>query len=216
MPAKATATWLPRVLFESALIVVSILVALGLDEWREDRQDDETVQLALSNFASELRQNQARVEYAAPFNRGLRSVLHDRYQDDDIESVEDFVNMVESYTPVALQSTAWETALATGSLAKMDYSLVSALSLTYSLQNRYQLASRSGMADLTSPQNLSEEKLNLAVYNSIRYLDDITGMEEELGVIYSEAFSVIQTARTTLADEATGQYHMEARDTSQP
>jgi len=215
MPAKSSPTWLPRVLFESALIVISILVALGLDEWRDDRQDEETVQLALSNFASELRQNQARVEDAAPFNRGLRSVLRNHYQDDDIESVEEFVNMVESYAPVVLQSTAWETALATGSLAKMDYNLVSALSLTYSLQNRYQLASRSGMADLTSPQNLSEEKLNLAMYNSIRYLDDITSMEEELGVIYDEAFAVIQTARMELVNEADPQGHMEARDTSQ-
>ncbi len=42
--------------------------------------------------------------------------------------------MAESYTPVILQSAAWETALATGSLAKMDYNLVSALSQTYSLQ----------------------------------------------------------------------------------
>jgi hypothetical protein len=215
MPAGATSTWLPRVLFESALIVVSILVALGLDEWREDRQDEETVQLALSNFSSELRQNQARVEDAAPFNRGLRSVLRDRYQDEDIESVEEFVNMIESYAPVVLQSTAWETALATGSLAKMEYNLVSALSLTYSLQNRYQLLSRSGMAELTSPQNLSHDKLNLAIYNSIRYLDDVTSMEEELGVIYNEAFTVVQTAQSELADDDNRQSHMEARDTSQ-
>ncbi len=215
MSAKTTATWLPRVLIESTLIVLSILVALGLDEWREDRQDEENVQLALSNFVSELRQNQARIEDAAPFNRGLRNVLRNRYQTDDIRSVDEFVNMVESYVPVVLQSAAWETALATGSLAKMEYSLVSALSLTYSLQNRYQLVSRSGMTELTSPQNLSEEKLNLAVYNSIRYLDNITSMEEELGVIYEEAYLVIQPARTTETDAENRQVHMEARDTTQ-
>ncbi len=215
MPAKATAVWLPRVLVESALIVLSILVALGLDEWRENRQDEETVQLALSNFASELRQNQARVDDAAPFNRGLRSVMRNRYENGEIESVDEFVNMVESYAPVVLQSTAWETALATGSLAKMQYNLVSALSLTYSLQNRYQLISRLGMTELTSPQNLSEEKLNLAVYNSIRYLDNITRMEEELGVIYDEAFLVIQTAMTTTAGEQSRRNYMEARDTTQ-
>jgi len=215
MPAKTTADWLPRVLFESTLIVLSILVALGLDEWRGDRQDEETVQLALSNFASELRQNQARVDDAAPFNLGLRSVLRNRYEHGDIGSIDEFVNIVESYAPVVLQSTAWETALATGSLAKMEYNLVSALSLTYSLQNRYQLVSRLGMAELTSPQSLSEEKLNLVVYNSIRYLDNITSMEEELGVIYDEAFLVIQSARTTIADEENHQYHVEARDTTQ-
>ncbi len=215
MSAKTTATWLPRVLFESTLIVLSILVALGLDEWRENREDEENVQLALSNFASELQQNQARIEDAAPFNRGLRNVLRNRYQTDDIRSVDEFVNMIESYVPVVLQSAAWETALATGSLAKMEYSLVSALSLTYSLQNRYQLVSRSGMTELTSPQNLSEEKLNLAVYNSIRYLDNITSLEEELGVIYEEAFLVIQPGRATETDAENRQVHMEARDTTQ-
>ena len=215
MPTKATAVWLPRVLFESALIVLSILLALGFDEWQENREDEENVQLALSNFASELQQNKSRVEDAAPFNQGLRNVLRHRYETDHIGSVDDFINIVGSYAPLALQSTAWETALATGSLAKMDYNLVSALSLTYNLQNRYQLAGRSGMAELTSPQNLSEENLNLAVYNSIRYLESITSMEEELSVIYSEAFSVIQTARMTEAAEEDRQSHMEARDTTQ-
>lgn len=215
MAAKSTSVWLPRVLFESALIVLSILVALGLDEWRENREDEETVQLALSNFVREIQQNQASVEDSAPFNQGLRSVLRNRYQTGDIGSVDEFVNMVESYAPAVLQSTAWETALATGSLAKMEYDLVSALSLTYSLQNRYLLASRTGMTELTSPQNLSEEKLNLAVYNSIRYLNDITSMEEELGVIYNEANSVIQLAMTAGPRDTDDQVHMEARDTTQ-
>jgi len=215
MAAKSTSVWLPRVLFESALIVMSILVALGLDEWRENREDEETVQLALSNFVREIQQNQASVEDSAPFNQGLRSVLRNRYQTDDIGSVDEFVNMVESYAPAVLQSTAWETALATGSLAKMEYELVSALSLTYSLQNRYLMASRSGMAELTSPQNLSEEKLNLAVYNSIRYLNDITSMEEELGVIYNEAFAVVQMAMMADPRKQDDQVHMEARDTTQ-
>lgn len=215
MPANTTTVWLPRVLFESALIVLSILVALGLDEWRENREDEETVQLALSNFASELQQNQARVEDAAPFNQGLRNVMRNRYESNDIGSVTEFVNMVESYAPVVLQSTAWETALATGSLAKMDYHLVSALSLTYSLQNRYQLFGRSGMAELTSPQNLSDEKLDLAVYNSIRYLDNITRMEEELRVVYSEAYSVVQAARTSQFDDESRHAQLDPAGTSQ-
>ena len=194
MPSKALSVWLPRVLFESALIVVSILVALGLDEWRDKRQDEEVIRHALSSFMSEIRQNKARVEDAAPFNQGLRNVLSRHYVDDDISSVDEFVTMVESYSPVVLQSTAWDTALATGSLAKMNYNLVSALSLTYSLQNRYMMTNRSGMSELTSPQNLAEGRLKLAVYNSIRYLDNVTGMETELGVVYDEAMTVIQSA----------------------
>jgi hypothetical protein len=201
MASRATSVWLPRVLFESMLIILSILVALGLDEWREERQNAENIQHALANFIAEIEQNKARVEDAAPFNQGLRHVLSRRQQVQAIESVSTFINIVESYNPVVLQSTAWETAIATGSLAKMDYNLVSALSLTYSLQNRYQQVSRTGMMELTSPQNLSAEKLDLAVYNTIRYLDDVTSMETELGGVYSEASAVLRAARTELLPE---------------
>lgn len=182
-------------MFESMLIVVSILFALYLDEWRDDRQDAENIEDALAYFVSEIQLNRARVEDAAPFNQGLRHVLSRRQEVHAIESVETFVNIFESYNPVVLQSTAWETAIATGALAKMDYKLVSALSLTYSLQNRYQQVSQNGMAEMTSPQNLSEEKLHLAVYNAIRYLDTVTGMETELGAVYAEAESVLLSAK---------------------
>jgi hypothetical protein len=74
----------------------------------------------------------------------------------------------------------------------MDYNLVAALSLTYSLQGRYQQANRSGVTELTSPQNLADGRLKLSVYNSVRYLDSITAMESELGVVYDEASSVLR------------------------
>jgi len=194
MASKALSTWLPQVIIESVLIVVSILVALGLDEWREKREDEEFVRTALSNFLIEVRQNKNRVEDAAPFNKGLRQVLSQHYVNEDITTVDEFVNMVEIYSPAGLQSTAWDTALATGSLAKMEYNLVTALSLTYSLQSRYDSTTHSGMSDLTSPQHLSEDNLKLAVYNSIRYLDEVTSMETELGIIYVEAALIIEAA----------------------
>ncbi|MCH8135706.1 MAG: hypothetical protein IIB77_06990 [Proteobacteria bacterium] len=194
MPKKQTPVWLPRVLFESALIVASILAALAFDEWREDRQDDEIMQFALLNFSAEIRQNKMRMDDTAPFNSGLRQVVARHYRDDDVRSVDEFVNMVASYSPARLQSTAWDTALATGSLAKMEYELVAALSMTYSLQNRYVFVTGTGLRELTSPQNLSDRNFRLAIYNSLRYLDDVIGMEAELGGTYIEATSVIDAA----------------------
>ncbi len=216
MASRAISEWLPRVMFESMLIVVSILFALYLDEWRDDRQDAENIEHALANFVSEIQQNRARVEDAAPFNQGLRHVLSRRQEVRAIESVATFVNIFESYNPVVLQSTAWETAIATGSLVKMDYNLVSALSLTYSLQNRYQQVSRNGMAEMTSPQNLSQDKLDLAVYNAIRYLDDVTRMETELGVVYAEAESVIVSAKQILKEDSPSQIESIAQDLANP
>lgn len=202
MASRSASEWLPQVLIESALIVISILVALGLDEWRDERQDAEVVQQALANFIVEISQNKMRVEDAMPFNEGVFSVLAGHYVEDDIESVDEFVNLMESYSPAALQSTAWDTALATGSLAKMDYNLVTALSLTYNLQTRYQLATRAGMKDLTSPLNLSDENLRLATYNSVRYLGEVTSMEMELDVTYVEATMVIEAALKSMQENS--------------
>ncbi|MEX2496226.1 MAG: hypothetical protein WD448_09070 [Woeseia sp.] len=50
--------------------------------------------------------------------------------------------------------------------------------------------SRGGLADFTSSQLL----LDLAIFNSVRYLEDITLMEAELGVVYQEVESVIRTS----------------------
>jgi hypothetical protein len=201
MPNSATSVWLPRVIFESALITVSILLALGLDEWRETRQTEDTIRQALSNFLSEISQNKARVDDAAPFNKGLHDVIEQRAASGEITSTSQFISIMDSYSPVVLQSTAWETALATGSLADMDYSLVSALSLTYGLQSRYEQTNREANARLTSPQTVSTDTLDLAIYNSLQYLEDVTAMETELGVVYVEASSVIRAAYMDLSGE---------------
>ena len=74
----------------------------------------------------------------------------------------------------------------------MDYGLVSALSLTYGLQSRYEQTNRGAISRLTSPQVLSNDTLDLAVYNSLQYLEDVTSMETELAVVYSEATAVIE------------------------
>ena len=143
-------------------------------------------------------------------------MLSRRHKNGDIKSINEFVDAVESYSPVVLQSTAWETALATGSLAKMDYSLVSALSLTYGMQNRYQQTIRTGMSDLTSPQNLSAEKLELAIYNSVRYLNEVTKMETELAVVFEEVEAVIRNAWVDIDDEAIEEIKSWSRDAAHP
>lgn len=200
MPNSTFSVWFPRVLFESALITVSILLALGLDEWREDRQDEETVEIAMSNFLREIRQNKARVDDAAPFNRGLRNVLAQRFDDHAVGSPREMIDILESYNTVVLQSTAWETALATGSVTIMEYNLVSALSLTYGLQSRYLEATSDGLSSLVRPQDMTPEQFDVLVNNATRYLDNVVSMETELSVVYGELETIILDAWARMND----------------
>ena len=94
MSGKDTSDWLPRVLFESALIVMSILVALGLDEWRENREAAETVSQALLNFDREIRQNQAQIE------QDIRDTLNNIGLDQDDAMLRQYAEQViRNYDP---------------------------------------------------------------------------------------------------------------------
>ena len=44
--------------------------------------------------------------------------------------------------------------------------------------------------------------VELAVYNSIRFLDEVTQMETELGIVYSEAAAVVRSAIGVGNDES--------------
>jgi hypothetical protein len=47
-PRRAALPWLPRVLVESVLIVFSVLLALALDQWFQERERAATAQTARS------------------------------------------------------------------------------------------------------------------------------------------------------------------------
>src|SRR5690606_9997973 len=72
---SGTPEWLLRVSIESVLIMVSILLALGVDEWRDGRDYRELAQQSLQIFALEIEQNLAMMNETLPYHIGLRDVV---------------------------------------------------------------------------------------------------------------------------------------------
>jgi hypothetical protein len=75
-PGSSRLPWLPRVLFESLLIILSVVLALFLDDWREDRERAERVAQARGHFVREVCANRTRLvsdEYL-PYHRRVREV----------------------------------------------------------------------------------------------------------------------------------------------
>jgi len=125
--------WIVKGLVESIFVVGSILMALAVDQWSQDRDFAELADQSLGIFEREILQNQARVEDVAPYHQGIRDILAQMRQLPDRGM--DLRNIMEGLTPPVLLNTAWETSLATGALTHMDFEVVSALSLTYSIQD---------------------------------------------------------------------------------
>lgn len=191
MEAKL-ASWLPRTIVESALIVISILLALTLDEWQEDLEIQELIDRSIVNFQNELTQNKSRIEDIGVYHRGVLQVLQRRTFVSDSQSLEEFRNIMEALQPIVLTSSAWETAVATGALGRMEYELVSALTLTYNTQLRFDDDYRSTLRLLLSPINLNKENLPITTYNAGRFVTDVTSAESELSVYYAQTLELIK------------------------
>ena len=184
--------WLSRTLFESFLIVISILLALTVAAVQEDREVEELVIRSLASFKYEISQNRSRIDDIYPFHLGLHSVLTELEAKEGSSSAEEFRNILDSFQSAVLLTSAWETALATGALTHMDYEIVSALSLTYSIQNRFQEMHNTGLGDLLSAENFLKENLAATTFVAIRYMGDVTRAESELQVVYQQALELIE------------------------
>ncbi len=183
-------SWMLRVVIESFFIVLSILAALAVDNWSEDKRHQELANQSLRIFERELRQNLARIEDVAPYHSGLRSVVAEALANP--EQAADMRSIVEGLKPTVLLNTAWQTALATGALTHIDVETVSALSLTYSIQERFREHARTALPRINIAGDPPPAELERMVYQTYAYLNDLVTGEQELRGVYEQAIELIK------------------------
>jgi hypothetical protein len=134
-----TRSWLPKVLVESLLIVFSILLALAVDEWREDRQTEKRVAQALESFTGEIQRNRKAVAKVLPYHELLHRHFLELAASGKVRSAKDFMASKDfkGFAPVSYESTVWRTAVATGILTDLDFETASRLSRLYTVQDDY-------------------------------------------------------------------------------
>jgi len=181
--------WLAEVLVQSVMIVLSILLALWVDEWKQHRAEQQLAAVSLSNSLHEVQQNQARLDDILPYHRGVRSMVKELEAGHTIRTPTDFESAVgvDGLRPPFLLATAWQTAVATGALQHIDYETVSALSLTYTLQDRFREESRSGIQSMLQASNFQPGHAEGALRSADIFLNDVVTNEEELRATYAQA-----------------------------
>lgn len=131
----AAPPWLARVLVESTLIIFSVLLALALDQWLENRERTAAAQAALVSIQSELEANIRSVERARENHRAIRDSLV-RYASLN-EALPPRVYLGGIFNPAPTYAVAWESARETGVLGDLSYELVLELSRVHAEQSRY-------------------------------------------------------------------------------
>jgi hypothetical protein len=194
--------WFAEVAVQSIMIVLSILLALWVDQWKQRRTEHELAIASLSNFLKEVQQNQARLDDILPYHKALASVLTALATSHVVRTPADFQSAVgvDGLRPPFLLATAWQTAVATGALTKIDYETVSALSLTYTLQDRFREESRSGMQSVLQASNFPPGQAEAAIHSADIYLREVVANEEELRATYAQAGSVLRRKLDRLSE----------------
>jgi hypothetical protein len=198
---KIKSEWILKGLVESTFVVGSILMALAVDGWSENRGFAEIADQSLGIFQREILQNRARIADVNPYHAGIQDLLG-KMRGEAPEAFEVRTVMEGLEVPV-LQNTAWQTAVATGALTHMEFEVVSALSLTYSLQDRF--AGRETRPRSREPDRGSQEA---AVLEALDYLTSLTADESELLGVYNQALEILNAHR--------GIGHKDPEPTDQP
>jgi hypothetical protein len=181
-PRFSWPTWLARVLLESFFIMLSILLALAVDNWAETRRHQQLARQSLEIFERELRQNLATVEDIVPYHKGLRSVVAEAIANP--AQAADMRTIVAGVQPVRLRNSAWQTALASGALTHIDVEIISGLSQLYSVQDGYRqlmLAAAPRVAEGSDPNAPTSPEEVRAIH---AYLNQLIAVEEELIAFY--------------------------------
>ena len=142
MATDTTALGSPaRLLAEFVLIVLSILVAFGVEDFREDRAEDELRTLALSNIRAELEHNISALDVVMPYHGEVAASIMEKVQDRRNWEGRRGFEVGPEFAPNGVQgpdlrTTAWETALSTGAVALFEYTLSQRIARVYDAQRR--------------------------------------------------------------------------------
>jgi hypothetical protein len=135
-PLKKTA---PELALESAMIVLSVLLALAANSWADARKEQRLPAQARTSFVLEIQANRVRLVKALPYHHALTEAV---LQVDSTGGVPSYaawkrrVPIWSGFEGPDLAATAWQSELATGALGQMPFRDVAGLSNVYTLQGR--------------------------------------------------------------------------------
>jgi hypothetical protein len=121
--ANAWRAWMGKALFEAALIVFSVLLALTLDGWRQDNSDRARFAEAVHSLADEVKLNRDLLGEPFYLDHHRRLLAHYQSRADSGESEGSNEAFKTGLHPAPLRSTAWTSLSDSGVAHLMPFAL---------------------------------------------------------------------------------------------
>jgi hypothetical protein len=187
-----------RLLFESALIVLSVVLGFTASEWRQASADRDLAHRMLRNVRAEIEHNLAEVEARLPRHQKMVEAFRLADVSDSRSSAWDVIlaNQKEhgGGWDIALpREAAWDAAVSTGALRLIDYDIAAALSEIYGAQALLMRAV-DHLFDAYQPAIFERGKQREGVQMFYWLLVEIEGSERGLRDLYRKHLPKIQAA----------------------
>lgn len=185
---------LGKMALEVFSIVLGVLLALGVSEWQEHRNNTERASVALANVRAELQSNLELLEFIYPNNASVVEAI----QSGEDDSIED-ATVVPG---VQMRSSAWQTLTTTGLGNYVDYQLLIELSRLYSMTDVYKQTAyafiRSNM-DLAATATALDTSVNnkRLSENFLGFFQMLVQIESALIEAHQNAIAAIDRTRNT-------------------
>lgn len=204
-------SWMPRAVFEAGLIVFSLLLALGISSWQEQRRIDRDIAETRTALIAELQANREMLlaEGMIPHHARLQGAMREAVS--TAETVGElrqagYILFQDGIHFPQFRDAAWRTAAASGTLQHMDRQEVFALTDAYGAQDRLtQVVMTFYPTAISLPATPQEaDPMRGALMSVGLFLGDLYGGEQTIVRLQTEALVAMGE------DEAT------AQETEQP
>lgn len=173
------------------LISLGVFLALMADQWRERSNNQELAAQSLTRFRTEIRANREAIERVKDYHAEMRKKIGE-FLSTDPERRDAVGLRLQGIKVVWFEQTAWELALATGSLAYIEPDIAFDLARIYDAQNGYAKLT-AGMIQAMYERPPSENLDNF-LHSLKVYYDDVVELEPRMIAIYDEVLPVIERA----------------------
>lgn len=135
-PGRRWRRWLPRLVVESVVVVFSILLALVVNEWRQERTREARKERSMDAIRMELAHNYRALQEVHPYHTQLADTLR-QLVNRGAESVSPGIRPRGWILPVDLVSAAWSAAQSTGTTGQFRYPVLLSVSRAYEEQSEF-------------------------------------------------------------------------------
>ncbi len=161
-------------------IVISILLALAVDRWRQKRHRMRITKELAESILKELKTNLNEVKKLTPVHENTLNHLSDLPEGTNVSSIAMNIELPD------ILSSAWEVTKSTQGLTYMPLSLVTQLSKTYYVQNFLQRLEEKVFDIVFTQHTISRLSMKKIVTN-------ILSLEKQLLLKYYEIIPLLET-----------------------